>query len=255
MHNIHSIKEILDSSAELHIKIENFKLKQLKKDDLLVIEKSKLIIILDNCFKLIKNILIFVDNKLSLRKNLMYIFKMVKFSISNILNKLINSNQFIAQSKLLEKRVDEHQKFIEMTVKENHELKNDISKINFSLNKILESSNSSLENKISENLGHNSISRVDFYQEENVRLGSELLDTKKKFEILKNEIEKYEEQRSNLITKINSVNDALNDTNVLTNVFDNSVKSKVNILDHNKITNKNNLDINEEVANIFSKNS
>ena len=255
MHNIHSIKEILDSSAELHIKIENFKLKQLKKDDLLVIEKSKLIIILDNCFKLIKNILIFVDNKLSLRKNLMYIFKMVKFSISNILNKLINSNQFIAQSKLLEKRVDEHQKFIEITVKENHELKNDISKINFSLNKILESSNSSLENKISENLGHNSISRVDFYQEENVRLGSELLDTKKKFEILKNEIEKYEEQRSNLITKINSVNDALNDTNVLTNVFDNSVKSKVNILDHNKITNKNNLDINEEVANIFSKNS
>ena len=142
-----------------------------------------------------------------------------------------------------------------MTVKENHELKNDISKINFSLNKILESSSSSLENKISENLGHNSTSRVDFYQEENVRLGSELLDTKKKFEILKNEIEKYEEQRSNLITKINSVNDALNDTNVLTNVFDNSVKSKVNILDHNKITNKNNLDINEEVANIFSKNS
>ena len=112
-----------------------------------------------------------------------------------------------------------------------------------------------MENKISENLGHNSTSRVDFYQEENVRLGSELLDTKKKFEILKNEIEKYEEQRSNLITKINSVNDALNDTNVLTNVFDNSVKSKVNILDHNKITNKNNLDINEEVANIFSKNS
>ena len=89
MHNIHSIKEILDSSAELHIKIENFKLKQLKKDDLLVIEKSKLIIILDNCFKLIKNILIFVDNKLSLRKNLMYIFKMVKFSITNILNQAV----------------------------------------------------------------------------------------------------------------------------------------------------------------------
>ena len=255
MHNIHTIKKILDASAELHIKIENFKLKQLKKDDLLVIEKSKLIIILDNCFKLIKNILIFVDNKLSLRKNLMYIFKMVKFSITNILNKLINQKQLIAKSKLLENRVDEHQKFIEMTVKENHEIKNDISKINFSLNKILESSSSSLENKISENLGHNSTSRVDFYQEENVRLGSELLDTKKKFEILKNEIEKYEEQRSNLITKINSVNDALNDTNVLTNVFDNSVKSKINILDHNKITNKNNLDINEEVANIFSKNS
>ena len=29
------------------------------------------------------------------------------------------------------------------------------------------------------NLGHNSNSRVDFYQEENVRLGSELMETKK----------------------------------------------------------------------------
>ena len=121
-----------------------------------------------------------------------------------------------------------------MSVKENRELKNDISKINLALNKILENpnnilenSNNNSENKISENLGHNSIARVDFYQEENVRLGSELLDTKKKFEILKSEIEKYEEQRSNLISKINSVNDAINDTNVLTNVFDNNVKPKI----------------------------
>lgn len=34
-------------------------------------------------------------------------------------------------------------------------------------------------------IGHNSNTKVDFYQEENLRLGSELLDTKKKFEILK----------------------------------------------------------------------
>ena len=73
-----------------------------------------------------------------------------------------------------------------MSVKGNRELKNDISKINSSLNKILDSpnnilenSNNNSENKISENLGHNSIARVDFYQEENVRLGSELLDTKR----------------------------------------------------------------------------
>ena len=158
--------------------------------------------------------------------------------------------------------MNEHQSFIELSVKENRELKNDISKINLALNKILENpnnilenSNNNSENKISENLGHNSIARVDFYQEENVRLGSELLDTKKKFEILKNEIEKYEEQRSNLISKINSVNDAINDTNVLTNVFDNNVKPKINITDHNKIVKKDKglIDLNEQVKNIFSK--
>ena len=77
------------------------------------------------------------------------------------------------------------------------------------------------------------------------------METKKKFEILKSEIEKYEQQRSNLITKINSVNDALNDTNVLTNVFNNDVKSKVNVIDHKKIEKKSNTDLNDEVKKYF----
>jgi len=258
----YNIKEISDSSNELQVRIKTFKLKQLQKDDLLIIEKNKLDIILDNCFNLTHSILLFVDDKLKVQKNLIFILKMIKISITKILDKLLNSNELVLKSKLLEKRMDEHQSFIELSVKENRELKNDISKINSALNKILENPNNILENsnnisenKISENLGHNSIARVDFYQEENVRLGSELLDTKKKFEILKSEIEKYEEQRSNLISKINSVNDAINDTNVLTNVFDNNVKPKIQITDHNKIEKKNKglVDLNEQVRNIFSK--
>ena len=255
MHINYSIKEILDCSNELQGKIDTFKFKQLQKDDLLIIEKNKLDIILDNCFNLAHNILLFIDDKLKIQKHLIYILKMIKISITKILDKLLNSNELVLKSKLLEKRMDEHQSFIELSVKENRELKNDISKINLALNKILENPNNILENKISENLGHNSIARVDFYREENVRLGSELLDTKKKFEILKSEIEKYEEQRSNLISKINSVNDAINDTNILTNVFDNNVKPKINITDHNKIVKKDKglIDLNEQVKNIFSK--
>ena len=208
------------------------------------------------------DILNFLNNNFKIKHNFLTIIKMIKNSITKILEKIFQFNQTFSNSKLLEKRLDEQQKFIELSVKENRELKNDISKINSSLNKILDSpnnilenSNNNLENKISENLGHNSIARVDFYQEENVRLGSELLDTKKKFEILKSEIEKYEEQRSNLISKINSVNDAINDTNVLTNVFDNNVKPKINITDHNKIEKKDKglIDLNEQVKNIFSK--
>ena len=262
MNSNYNIKEISDSSNELQFRINTFKLKQLQKDDLLIIEKNKLDIILDNCFNLIHSILLFVDDKLKVQKNLIFILKMIKISIGKIIDKLLNSNELVLRSKLLEKRMDEHQNFIEQSAKENRELKNDIGKINSALNKILENPNNILENsnnisenKISENLGHNSIARVDFYQEENVRLGSELLDTKKKFEILKSEIEKYEEQRSNLISKINSVNDAINDTNVLTNVFDNNVKPKIQITDHNKIEKKNKglVDLNEQVKNIFSK--
>ena len=71
---------------------------------------------------------------------------MIKISITKILDKLLNSNELVLKSKLLEKRMDEHQSFIELSVKENRELKNDISKINLALNKILENPNNILEN-------------------------------------------------------------------------------------------------------------
>ena len=77
----------------------------------------------------------------------------------------------------------------------------------------------------------------------------------KKFDILKGELEKYQEQRSNLISKINSVNEAINDTNVLTNVFDNDVKQKIKVVDHNRLNvkEKNKVDLNIQVKNIFAK--
>ena len=98
--------------------------------------------------------------------------------------------------------------------------------------------------------------KVKFYQEENVRLGGELLETKKKFDMVKSEIDKYEHQRSNLISKINSVNEALESTNIVTNVFENELsKPKVTVVDHRNIqkTQPEIQDINEEIKKIFSK--
>ncbi|MDA7806151.1 hypothetical protein N8963_02570 [Candidatus Pelagibacter sp.] len=257
MYNSNSIEEILKSSNVLQRKIDSFKLKQSQKIDFLIIEKNKLDIILDNCFNLAHNLLLFVDDKLKVQKNLIFILKMIKISISKIIDKLLNSNELVLKSKLLEKRMDEHQSFIELSVKENKELKNDINKISSALNKILENPNNILENsenKFSENLGHNSISRVDFYQEENVRLGSELLETKKKFEIMKTEIEKFQNQRSSLIEKINSVNDAIKDSNIVTNVFENkNSQDKIYIKDPQKNIKKNSLNLNSEIEKIFQK--
>ena len=230
-----SINNILNKSKVLENKISNFKSNIDQKDDFLVFEKNQLDIFIDSTFKFIEKILVFLDNNLKIKNNFVNTIKMLKNTITKILEKILQSNQTFSNSKLLEKRLDEQQKFIEQSVKENLELKKDINKINESLSKLLENPNKFLETKEPENLGHNSIARVDFYQEENVRLGSELLDTKKKFDILKGELEKYQEQRSNLISKINSVNDAINDTNVLTNVFDNDVNPKINIIDHNKL--------------------
>jgi hypothetical protein len=250
-----SINNILNESKVLENKISNFKSNIDQKDVFLVFEKNQFDLFIDSTFNFIEKILVFLDNNLKIKHNFLNIIKMIKNTITKVLEKILKSNQTFSNSKLLEKRLDEQQKFIEQSVKENLELKKDINKINESLNKLLENPNKVLQNKEPENLGHNSIARVDFYQEENVRLGSELLDTKKKFDILKGELEKYQEQRSNLISKINSVNDAINDTNVLTNVFDNNVKPKIDIIDYNKLKSKeeNKADLNQQVANIFAK--
>ena len=248
-----SINNILNESKILENKILNFKSKIVQKEDFLIFEKNQFDLFIDSTFKLIKKILVFLDNNLKIKHNFLTFIKMIKNSITKILEKILQSNHSISNSKLLEKRLDVQQKFIDQSVKENLELKKDINNINISLSKLLENPNKILETNESEKLGHNSISRVDFYQEENVRLGSELLDVKKKFDILKGELEKYQEQRSNLISKINSVNDALKDTNVLTNVFQNDYKeNKINILDHKKIDKNQNEDLNEQVRNIFS---
>ena len=66
------------------------------------------------------------------------------------------------------------------------------------------------------------------------------------------EIEKYENQRSNLISKINSVNDEINNSNVLTNVFKNGIKPKINIVDHKNISKKDEITLNDKVKAIFS---
>lgn len=70
---------------------------------------------------------------------------------------------------------------------------------------------------------------------------------------MRQEVEKYNKQRSDLINKINSVNDIIKDSNVLTTVFDNNINnSKIKILNPEKpLVNQKNLE--EEIKNIFSK--
>ena len=240
-------------SADLQNKIVNFRNNYLNKDNLFVYEQNNFDLFLDRVVIEIIKITKFILNS----KTTMIIKDKILKTLNSLIDK-ISSNKNFPVNKLnfdnskiekLDQKIDLQYQTIQNTFLEsNKKLKKEISDLNLKIDEHLKNNNF----KPAENLGHNSISRVDFYQEENVRLGSELMETKKKFEILKSEIEKYEQQRSNLISKINSVNDALNDTNVLTNVFSNDVKPKVNVIDHKKIETKNNLDLNEQVKNIFS---
>ena len=241
------------TSADLQNKIFNFKNNILNKEDLWVYQQNNFDLFLDKVviviIKFIKLILI-SKTTMIIKDKILKIINGLIDKISSDKNFPLNKQNFdYSKIEKLDHKIDIQYQTIQNTfLNDNKKLKKEISDLNLKIDAHLKNNNF----KSTEKLGHNSSSRVDFYQEENVRLGSELMETKKKFEILKSEIEKYEQQRSNLISKINSVNDALNNTNVLTNVFSNDVRPKVNIIDHKKIETKSNIDINEQVKNIFS---
>ena len=158
----------------------------------------------------------------------------------------------------LEKQIENQQTIINESLNTNRQIKNDLEILNKSIEKLSEKILVNSENSkiISPNPPIKEDQKVKFYQEENVRLGGELLETKKKFDMVKSEIDKYEQQRSNLISKINSVNEALESTNIVTNVFENEVsKPKVSVVDHRNIQKAEPRvqDINEEIKKIFSK--
>ena len=166
------------------------------------------------------------------------------------LEKNINQNNFYKQNnKELNLKLNElselktyKYKYLEYKQK-NSDLENMLAKIKLDEDKNLQNSNfiKELENKIK------------FYQDENIRVGTELLETQKKSEILKDEVKKYENQRSNLIAQINSVNDVIKDSNILTNVFENKIEPRINVIDPQNIQKKSEPDLNEKVKAIFSK--
>ena len=236
---------------------ENFK----KKDYPIIYEPNKFDLILDHIFSGFKYVFSNYLEKMIFKK-LQFIKKIFLYNLKIVKN--FNK---------INRKVERQEKIIEEAFNENKNLSNQIKNLDQKLDLIfkkgIEHKNYHLEtdNNIKSNLTSNNLvqtniepnNREEFYQDENVRLSSQLHETKKKFEILKEELEKHVNQRSTMIDKINSLNDEMNNSNIVTNVFNNDLeKQKINVIDHNiikkEINDKSNkIDLNEEVASIFGK--
>ena len=227
---------------DLKKKIEEFRSIYLSKDEIIVFEENGFDKIIGKLF-----------NFLSIKFNV--IFNIIMRILDNFL-------EFITQHKVLEKKILKQEEALRNNAKINTALTEQISLLNkkidnFSLEK---NSNSSFENSITsiidneKGVFNNINTNIEFYKNENLRLSKELYDVQKKNLIMKEEIEKFEEQRANLVTKMNSVNEVIKDTNVLTNVFENSVKkNQIEIIDY-KAEQNNNIkkNLSEEIEKIFS---
>tara|TARA_B100001057_G_scaffold117464_1_gene116074 strand:- start:841 stop:1584 length:744 start_codon:yes stop_codon:yes gene_type:complete len=245
MINNNNISKPSLKSDNLKQEINNFKNKFLNKSEYFLCEQDIVGLVMNKYLDIFQNF--FLNNIKKLKNN--FFVKIYKL----IVRRSNQTNRLLSKFESLEQKIDSQQLIIERSFNLNSKLQKEVDYIN---NQIINNSikfQTNLNDNKNEVIGHNSNTKVDFYQEENLRLGSELVETKKKFEILKSEIEKYENQRSNLISKINSVNEVINDSNVLTNVFENKIEPKINIIDPQNIQKKSEPDLNEQVKAIFSK--
>ena len=238
---------MIDDSAKLKSRIENFQSNFLAKDKIIIFEENKFDLLIGILFNIVKNILLPTINFFS--KPFM-----------KIIDKLLD---IATQQSELKKKILKQEEALFKNTKLNSVLSEQISELNRKIDQLSVNNITKLDTESNEEITYpiknNEISEasnteVSFYQKENLRISNELYEAQKKFEIMKNEIEKFQNQRSNLIEKINSVNDVIQDSNIVTNVFENNeINNRINVKDPETSNKASKIDLDLEVEKIFSK--
>ena len=207
-----------------------------------------------------------LENKIKNLENKLIEYKDIEIDLSSKVEKLENyifksnkkNDELLNQNKNLEKNntelktkidsvghIDVYLDEINQLKLKNKDLENIIEKL-----KSYEDNNDQNINIIKE-----LENKIKYYQEENIRISNQLYEANKRFDIIKSEIEVLQDQRSSLIAKINSVNDVIGNSKIVTNVFHNSQpqNTKVSITDPEIKIEKQSKDIDEEILDIFSK--
>jgi hypothetical protein len=238
---------MIDESAKLKLRIENFQSNFLAKNKIIIFEENKFDLLVGILFNVLKIILLPTINL-----------------ISKLFMKIIDKLLDIAtQQSELKKKILKQEEALFKNTKLNSVLSEQISELNRKIDQLSVNSITKLDTESNEEITYPinnneiseaSITEVSFYQKENLRISNELYEAQKKFEIMKNEIEKFQNQRSNLIEKINSVNDVIQDSNIVKNVFDNNRQDKkIYIQDPQLNKKEKNIDISAEIEKIFAK--
>ena len=160
---------------------------------------------------------------------------------------IINTNLLQVENKDLKSKYLDLESNLKTLKNEKYELKKETDKLQVLTNtlklpkNVIEEKNTQIENLKN---------KIIFYQEDSLRINNELLNSQKKSKHINLEISNLKNERINFIEKVNSINKVIKGENVVSNAFENSVKPKVEIVDHKK---NNTLDINSEVAKIFNK--
>jgi len=178
-----------------------------------------------------------------------------------------NKNQLQSNILKLEKKLAEQKSSNRNFLVNNTELKSTVSRF-IKHNKNLQNVINRLKHAQSDSLKYKlrteeMSNQIKFYQEDNVRLSNEIINIKKKYETIKNNLASSEKVKEDIFKQIKDLNNSLTKTNIVGTPFvkkiveEESINSKVlnDIKDKNfkdeEIKSEINTDLDEEINNIF----
>ena len=203
----------------------NTNLSQVQMSSNILKEKNKN---LNNDFNLLK------DNYIKKHEALILLENQNNILVNDYKNKELESKSKIEK---LEEEISTNNKLFDETNKIFHEtnnnndlIKSQISEINDykqlnEKNQNLEKTIEDLRLSMSNNNGVNISdleNKIKHYQDENIRISSELVESDKRFAVTKDSLSALQNQRSDLIEKLNSINHVMKSENIISNVFDES---------------------------------
>tara|TARA_B110000305_G_scaffold59183_1_gene65535 strand:+ start:770 stop:2038 length:1269 start_codon:yes stop_codon:yes gene_type:complete len=128
---------------------------------------------------------------------------------------------------------------------------NELREKNQNLEKTIDTLRQNLsDNNKSENI-NDLENKIKYYQDENIRISSELVESNKRFSVTKESLSAIQNQRTDLIEKLNSINHVMKSENIISNVFDEGEDK----FDNNQKPKKDmsSIDINKKIKDIFNR--
>ena len=142
----------------------------------------------------------------------------------------------------LDKITEDKQILIEKNKKIQEELFS--QKSNFKKSNLLHNSNSGKLTELN--------NKLKFSQDENLRLSSEVFNSRKKYNVIKKQLYDFELQKNQLSNQIQELNDTVNKSNLVTPSFINELPSEATE-DIKKLGKKNATELNTSINKIFNK--
>ena len=216
---------------EIIIKIYNFFKKKIKKNTLKLIVDQQIEIkkFQKNTLKLI------VDQQIEIKK----FQKKINYLNENK-KALETSNHNLLSN--LDKITEDKKMLIENNKKIQEELSS--QKSNFKKSNLLHNSNSGKLTELN--------NKLKFSQDENLRLSSEVFNSRKKYNVIKKQLYDFELQKNQLSNQIQELSDTANKSNLVTPSFINELPSEATE-DIKKLGKKDTTKLNTSINKIFSK--